>query len=130
MRTILTSVFAIALFAVMAVSQEAAVMETGWEGFKKSMNDFFYNGLGQGGLQGLGIAIAVIGIALAVISFVVHKLNPQSRMPGWFMCLVVAILGSMLFTGVGPMLKLIQWIRDVIMGWFGYGKGDFGTWGV
>lgn len=128
-RTIMTLAFVAVLFTVMAVSQEAAVMDVGWDGFKDSMETFFYKGMGSGGFKGLGIAIAVIGIGLAIISFVVHKLNPQSRMPGWFMCLLVALLGSMLFTGVEPVLDIVQWIRDTIMEWFGF-KDDFKDWGA
>ncbi len=126
MRTPMTAAFAAALFLVMAGSGQAAVMSTGWTNFKQAMTNFFYNGLGGEGLQGIGIVIAVIGIALAAISFVAHKLNPQCRMPGWFTCLIVALIGTLLFSGVAPVLKVIQWFRDTILGWFGFtGFGDF-----
>lgn len=128
-RTMMTIGLAVLLFAVLAVAAhagQAAVMATGWSGFKTSMTEFFYNGMGGDGAKGLGIAIAVIGIMVAALSFVVHKLNPQSRMPGWFTCLIVALIGTLLFTGVGPVLKIVQWIRDTILGWFGFsGFGDY-----
>lgn len=126
MRTLVIAAFAILLMAVMAMSHQAAVMTTGWTGFKQSMTDFFYNGLGGEGTQAIGIVIAVVGIVVAAISFVVHKMNPQSRMPSWFTCLIVAVIGTLLFSGVGPVLKIVQWIRDTILGWFGFtGFGDF-----
>lgn len=125
-RTLMVAAAAIALFAVMAASNHAMVMATGWGAFKTSMTEFFYNGLGGEGTQGIGIVIAVIGIVLAAISFVLHKLNPQCRMPGWFTCLIVALIGTLLFSGVGPVLKIIQWFRDTVLGWFGFsGFGDF-----
>lgn len=128
MRTVMTSAFSAVLFAVMAVSREAAVMTAtgGWSKFKSSMTSFFYNGLGLEGLQGLGIAIAVIGIALAVVSFVVHKMNPQSRMPGWFTCLIVAFIGTMLCSGIKPVIGIVYYLRDTVLGWFGFdGFGKF-----
>ena len=127
MRTMMTTMFAAVLFTIMALNNDKAVMaSTGWDGFKKSMTDFFYNGLGLVGLQGIGIVIAVGGIAMMVISIVVHKMNPQSRLPGWFTCLVITVLGTMLFTGVTPVLDIIYWIRDTVFGWFGF--KDFGKW--
>lgn len=126
MRTIMVAAFAVILFGAMAMSHKAAVMTTGWSGFKQSMTDFFYTGLGGDGTSAIGIVIAVIGIVLAVVSFVVHKLNPQSRLPGWFTCVIVALIGTMLFSGVSPVLKIIQWLRDTILGWFGFsGFGNF-----
>lgn len=108
------------------LSGEAALMTTGWTGFRKSMTDFFYTGLGGDGAAGIGIVIAVVGIILAAVSFVMHKLNPQTRMPGWFTCLVIAVIGSLLFTGVQPVLSVITWLRDTVMGWFGFsGFGNF-----
>lgn len=128
MRTLMVAAFAAALFAGMALSREAAVMTTGWTGFKDSMTEFFYNGLGGEGTQAIGMVIAVVGVLLAAVSFVVHKLNPQSRLPGWFTCLIVALIGTLLFTGVGPVIKIVQWIRDTVLGWFGFtGFGDYTT---
>lgn len=127
MRTMMTTMFAAVLFTVMALNNDKAVMvSTGWDVFKTSMTDFFYNGLGQSGLPGIGIVIAVGGIAMMVISIVVHKMNPQSRLPGWFTCLVITVLGTMLFTGVSSVLDIIYWIRDTVFGWFGF--KDFGKW--
>lgn len=125
-RAAMTVMSAVLLTAVMAVSQEAAVMEVGWSSFASSMKDFFYTGLGGTGTTAIGMVIAVIGIVLAAVSFVVHKLNPQSRMPGWIMCLVVALIGTLLFTGVSPVITIVTTIRDTVMGWFGF--SGFGTY--
>lgn len=95
---------------------------TGWAGFKKSMTDFFYNGMGGAGMEGVGIVIACVGIMMAAISFVVHKMNPQSRMPGWITCLVIALIGTILVAGISPILNVVYWVRDTIMGWFGFGE--------
>lgn len=125
-RTLIAAVVAVALFAIMVAGNHAMLMTTGWGAFKASMTEFFYNGLGGEGTQGIGIVIAVVGIVLAAISFVLHKLNPQIRMPGWLTCLIVALIGTLLFSGVGPVLKIIQWFRDTVLGWFGFsGFGDF-----
>lgn len=127
MHTMMTTMFAAVLFTIMALNNDKAVMaSTGWDGFKTSMTDFFYKGLGLVGLQGVGIAIAIGGITMMVISIVVHKMNPQSRLPGWFTCLAITVLGTMLFTGVSPVLDIIYWIRDTVLGWFGF--KDFGQW--
>lgn len=127
MRTVMTAAAAVVLFVLLAMSHQAQVMTvSGWTNFKTAMTNFFYNGLGGDGTQAIGIVIAVIGIVLAAVSFVVHKLNPQSRIPGWFTCLIVALIGTLLFSGVGPVLKIIQWFRDTVLGWFGFsGFGDF-----
>lgn len=127
MRTMLTAGLAIALFTALAMSQQARVMTTtGWGAFKDQMTSFFYHGLGGEGTQAIGMIIAVVGIVLAAVSFVMHKLNPQSRLPGWFTCLIVAVIGTLLFTGVEPVLKIIQAIRDTVLGWFGFsGFGDY-----
>ena len=116
---------ALALTAYMKLAGEAALMTGGWGNFRQSMSDFFYTGLGGDGAAGIGIVIAVVGVILAAVSFVMHKMNPQSRMPGWFTCLVIAVIGSLLFTGVQPVLDVIMWLRDTVMGWFGF--SGFGT---
>lgn len=125
-RALAVAAFALAVAVLMAASHGAAVMTSGWTGFKTSMTEFFYNGLGGEGTQAIGIVIAVIGIVLAAVSFVLHKMNPQSRMPGWFTCLIVALIGTLLFSGVAPVLKIVQWFRDTVLGWFGFsGFGNF-----
>lgn len=83
-----------------------------WSTFKTSLTSAFQNGLGGEGMQGIGIAIAVIGVVAAGISFAVHKFNPQSRMPGWITCLVIGIVGSMLMLGMEKPLKLLESARD------------------
>ena len=115
----------LAVIVFMATSGQMAMMTGGWSNFRQSMSDFFYTGLGGDGAAGIGIVIAVVGVILAAVSFVMHKMNPQSRMPGWFTCLVIAVIGSLLFTGVQPVLDVIMWLRDTVMGWFGF--SGFGT---
>jgi hypothetical protein len=86
----------------------------GWEGFKNGMTTFFQDGLGGAGAQGLGIAVMIIGIVVAVISFVVHKFNPQSRMPSWIVCLVIGVAGSVLTSGMSRPIAMFNMIRDWI----------------
>lgn len=95
------------------------VNSTSWEGFKQSMTDFFQNGLGGPGAAGLGIAMASIGVVMAVVSFMVHKYNPQSRMPGPVINLLIGLFGTVLISGVGKPIQLLTQARDTIMGWLG-----------
>lgn len=126
MRTLMVSAFVAVLFFIMVLSGHNMVMASGWTNFKDAMTEFFYNGLGGDGTQAIGIVIAVIGVIMAAVSFVMHKLNPQSRMPSWFTCLIVALIGTLLFSGVAPVLKIVQWFRDTVLGWFGFnGFGDY-----
>lgn len=91
----------------------------GWDTFKQGMVDFFQNGLGGQGAQGLGIAIMVIGIVAAVISFVMHHFNPQSRMPSWIICLIIGVAGSFLTAGMSKPIELFHSVRDWILSLFG-----------
>lgn len=84
----------------------------GWGSFKQTLDNFFQTGLGGDGAKGIGGAIVVIGIICAIVSFALHHFNPQSRFPGWFMCLVVAIVGSLLLTGIKTPMTIIGNIRD------------------
>lgn len=94
----------------------------GWSGFKTSLQNFFQKGLGGDGAAGIGIAILVIGIVAAVISFAMHHFNPQSRMPQWYICLVIGIAGALVMDGVGDgntglmgfLHKCAQWVRSVL----------------
>ena len=95
------------------------VNASSWDGFKQSMTDFFQNGLGGPGAAGLGIAIASIGVVMSVVSFVVHKYNPQSRMPGPVINLLIGLFGTVLISGVGKPIQLLTQARDTIMGWLG-----------
>ena len=45
------------------------MMAASWDGFKQSMTEFFKHGLGGSGMEGIGMAIAVIGVVAAAISF-------------------------------------------------------------
>ncbi len=91
----------------------------GWDKFKDGMTQFFQYGLGGDGAQGIGIAIMVIGIVCAVISFTMHHFNPQSRMPSWIICLIVGIAGSILMSGVDKPIQLLNAAKDWIMSLFG-----------
>lgn len=132
MHTLSVMVLSFMLFTAMAVSNEAAVMKGeasgGWANFKTAMTNFFYNGLGGDGAKAIGMVIAVIGVLVAAISFVMHKMNPQSRMPSWFVCLIIALIGTLLFSGVGPVLDIIKWFRDTVLGWFGFNGQSFGSY--
>lgn len=91
----------------------------GWTTFKNGMTEFFQNGLGGEGAQGLGVAIMVIGVVAAVISFVMHHFNPQSRMPSWIICLIIGVAGSLLTAGMSKPIALFNRARDWIMSLFG-----------
>lgn len=107
------------MLIVMGMTQIAPVMASSWANFQTSMRNFFETGLGGPGMQGVGIAIAVIGVVAAIISFVVHKFNPQSRMPGWITCLIIGLFGAIAMSGVGKPLQLLEQARDTIYGWMG-----------
>lgn len=104
---------------MMNLFAKAPFMSASWNGFKNSMQNFFEHGLGGPGMEGVGIAVAVIGVVAAVISFIVHRFNPQSRMPGWIMCLVIGLVGSFAMSGVSKPLELLGQARDLIYSWFG-----------
>lgn len=121
------TVFAGGLQALNGVAVRASsfmLASGGWSGFKTSLQNFFQNGLGgkNGGAAGIGIAILVIGIVAAVISFAMHHFNPQSRMPQWYICLVIGIAGALIMDGVGTsntglmgfLHKCAQWVRSVL----------------
>ena len=110
--------FTLAVYGLHAVNR-MPFMATSWANFKSSMRSFFETGLGGPGMEGIGIAIAVIGIVAAAISFIVHKFNPQSRMPGWVMCLVIGLVGALAMGGVGKPLAVLEKGRDLIYSWFG-----------
>lgn len=111
------------LFALTLLSMNlmgtAPLMDASWSGFKQSMSSFFEHGLGGAGMEGIGIAIAVIGVVAACISFIVHKFNPQSRMPGWITCLVIGLVGALAMGGVAGPIKILEQGRDLIYEWFG-----------
>lgn len=109
----------IATAPVLSIVCGGITMGTSWESFQQSMKDFFETGLGGPGMAGIGIAIAAIGIVAAIGSFVIHKFNPQSRMPGWITCLAIAVVGSIAISGIKQPLAIINMIRDTVMGWIG-----------
>ena len=91
----------------------------GWDKFKTGMIQFFQHGLGGSGAQGLGVAIMVIGVVAAVLSFTMHHFNPQSRMPSWITCLIIGVAGSLLTAGMGKPIELFNSARDWVMSLFG-----------
>lgn len=112
------AVFALAAH-VTNLTTKVPIVCASWNGFKTSMTDFFEHGLGGPGMEGIGIAIAVIGVVAAIISFIVHKFNPQTRMPGWITCLVIGVLGAVAMGGVGKPIEILKQIRDLLYTWFG-----------
>lgn len=109
----------LASVSIWIAMNQSILMSSGWTKFQGEMEKFFKNGLGGPGMQGVGIAIMVIGIVLAVVSFVVHKVNPQSRMPGPLISIVIAIVGSVLMSGIQKPLDFIEKIRDILFDWIG-----------
>ena len=67
----------------------------------------------------VNISFAVIGLVAAAISFIVHKFNPQSRMPGWITCLVIGLVGALAMGGVAKPIEILEQGRDLIYEWFG-----------
>lgn len=114
-----SGVFAALTMLSMNLMGATPFMNASWEGFKSSMSEFFEHGLGGPGMEGIGIAIAVLGVVAAAISFIVHKFNPQSRMPGWIMCLVIGLVGALAMGGVSKPIEILEQGRDLIYGWFG-----------
>lgn len=110
--------FALAVMVTQAMGR-MPLMTASWNGFKTSMTNFFENGLGGPGMEGIGIVIAVAGLVSAAISFAVHKFNPQSRMPGWISCLFIGLVGAIAMGGVAKPLKVLAQGRNLIYGWFG-----------
>ena len=114
---------AIGAFAVMMIMMnvvaKAPFMSASWDGFKNSMQQFFEHGLGGPGMEGVGIAVAVVGVVAAVISFILHRFKPQSRMPGPIMCLLVGLVGAFAMSGVSKPLELLGQARDLIYSWMG-----------
>lgn len=109
--TVTTLMFTLMLTVMQFVNTHPA-LGFQWSTFKNSLTTAFQNGLGGEGMQGIGIAIAVVGVVAAGISFAVHKFNPQSRMPGWITCLVIGLVGSMLMSGIGQPLQLLESAKE------------------
>lgn len=111
-------IFCSCTMASMAIAN-SPVLASSWAGFKASMDQFFRNGLGGDGLTAVGGALLAIGVVGAGVSFVVHKFNPQSRMPGWITCLIIGLLGSVLMMGLDPFIRFFENVRNLIFGWIG-----------
>lgn len=117
-QTLSAFAFLLTVAGMNAVNR-APFMDASWDGFKNSMTQFFEHGLGGPGMEGIGIAIAVIGVVAAAISFIVHKFNPQSRMPGWITCLIIGLVGALAMGGVSKPLEILGQGRDLLYSWFG-----------
>lgn len=117
-QTVSAFAFLLTVAGMNAVNR-APFMDASWDGFKNSMTQFFEHGLGGPGMEGVGIAIAVIGVVAAAISFIVHKFNPQSRMPGWITCLIIGLVGALAMGGVSKPLEILGQGRDLLYSWFG-----------
>lgn len=87
---------------------------SGWSHFSGELDKFFRTGLGGEGSGAIGGAILVVGFIGAGISFTVHKLNPQSRMPGWISMLLVSVFGAVLMTGMDQIFNAFKGVRDFI----------------
>lgn len=90
-----------------------------WQHLGQALTEFFLHGLGGPGAQGIGTAIMVVGVVMAVISFVMHKFNQQSRLPGWFTCLLMGIAGSVLVGGLEKPIQAFTAIKDTFLSWMG-----------
>ena len=88
---------------------------SGWQGFLDEMNAMFRDGLGTYGLQGIGIMITVVGLVMAVISYFIHKANQQSRLPGWFTWLIVALVGVFATSGIDKPIELLTRFKDWLL---------------
>ena len=120
LRTYSITTFAfMCMLTVTQFMQAHPVLAFNWAAFKTTMENAFKKGLGGDGMQGIGIAILVIGVISAAISFVVHKFNPQSRMPGWITCLVIGLIGAILMAGLEKPIALLNDIRDWLFGLLG-----------
>lgn len=117
-QTVSAFAFLLTVAGMNAVNR-APFMDASWDGFKNSMTQFFEHGLGGPGMEGIGIAIAVIGVVAAAISVIVHKFNPQSRMPGWITCLIIGLVGALAMGGVSKPLEILGQGRDLLYSWFG-----------
>ena len=117
-QTVSAFAFLLTVAGMNAVNR-APFMAASWDGFKNSMTQFFEHGLGGPGMEGIGITIAVIGVVAAAISFIVHKFNPQSRMPGWITCLIIGLVGALAMGGVSKPLEILGQGRDLLYSWFG-----------
>lgn len=91
----------------------------GWDSFKSGMESFFQQGMGGTGLQGLAIAVMVIGLVGALFSFVWHKFNQQSRLPGPLVMLAIGVAGAIGTFGIERPIQLLKNVAEWVLGLFG-----------
>ena len=91
----------------------------GWDSFKTGMESFFKDGLGDAGLQGLAIAVMVIGLVGGLFSFVLHKFNPQSRFPGPLVMLSVGVAGAIGSFGIDKPIAILKNLATWVLSLFG-----------
>lgn len=107
------------MFTNALIDVQTFMAGSGWAGFKNGLDDFFRKGLGGDGAQGLGIAIMVLGIVCACVSFALHHFNPQSRFPSWVMCLMVGVAGGILMNGVEQPIRIFKSAADWVLSLIG-----------
>lgn len=91
----------------------------GWDSFKTGMESFFMEGLGSTGLQGLAIAVMVIGLVGALFSFVWHKFNQQSRLPGPLVMLAIGVAGAIGSFGIDKPIAILKNVATWVLSLFG-----------
>ena len=91
----------------------------GWDSFKTGMESFFKDGLGGTGLQGLAIAVMVIGLVGALFSLVLHKFNPQSRFPGPLVMLSIGVAGAIGSFGIDKPIAILKSVATWVLSLFG-----------
>ena len=72
-----------------------------------------------GAIGAFAVMMIMMNVVAAVISFILHRFNPQSRMPGPIMCLLVGLVGAFAMSGVSKPLELLGQARDLIYSWMG-----------
>lgn len=90
-----------------------------WNRIGSSIKEFFLNGLGGPGAEALGIAVAAIGVIMAVFSYFWNKYNQRSSLPGPLTNLGIALFGTFIISGLARPIEWLKTIRDVVFGWFG-----------
>jgi len=94
-----------------------------WSNLRAGLEGFFKTGLGGDGAQGIGITILVIGFIMSVVSFFVHKFSQRSQLPTWWLCLLVAVAGSILMGGIDGPMQLFEMARNTLYSWLGISSG-------
>lgn len=86
----------------------------GWSGLAEGIKDVVMNGLGSHGFEAYGYLAIGVGLIGALISVFVHRVSQQSRFPGWFGFVVLALFGSLALSGIQFFIDLLTIVTD----WF------------